>query len=338
MTSYGFPKSSSSSGTRVNLEKIKENISLIKYDAPKRKHFFSRHDMALCFVFFNPARSTKLLMNYLYTVEKLRTSRIPFYTLELCYGDNAPEIKKAFHIFTRIENVMFHKEQLCHLLEKQIPSHFTKLLFLDSDIIFENPSFYDEISNLLDTHDIVQPFKTAKWIGAEYKEVIQERLSSALMNRKAASYDSVNFHPGFGWAFKRSWFKKVGFFQYAITGSGDTLSVAAWLQIPPPKVCFINAIKNTFNQFANTVKNYPPKITCATHSVYHLWHGLHKKRQYVSRHLILQNIDDVSDILEISPSGLFEYNYGRDHESSHMVSKVSQELINYFLQREDDEV
>ena len=342
MSSYGFPKSSSSvtrggDGTRKISSTLKESISSIKYDAPKQKYFFSRHDMALCFVFFNPARSTKLLMNYLYTIEKLRISRIPFYTLELCYGDNAPEIKKGFHIFTKSENVMFHKEQLCHLLEKRIPSHFTKLLFLDSDIIFENPSFYEEVSVLLDTHDIVQPFRTAKWIDAEYKEIIQERLSSALMNRKTP-YDSVNFHPGFGWAFKRSWFKKVGFFQYGITGSGDTLSVAAWLQVPPPKVCFIDAIKNLYNQFANTVKKYPPKITCATHCVYHLWHGMHKKRQYVSRHLILQHIDDVSDIVEISNSGLFEYNYGRDHESSHLVSKVSHDLKNYFLQREDDEV
>ena len=111
MSSYGFPKSSSSvtrvDGTRKITTTLKESISSIKYDAPKQKYFFSRHDMALCFVFFNPARSTKLLMNYLYTIEKLRTSRIPFYTLELCYGDNAPEIKKAFHIFTKSENVMF---------------------------------------------------------------------------------------------------------------------------------------------------------------------------------------------------------------------------------------
>ena len=48
--------------------------------------------------------------------------------------------------------------------------------------------------------------------------------------------------------------------------------------------------------------------------------------------------DDVSDIVEISNSGLFEDNYGRDHESSHLVSKVSHDLKNYFLQREDDEV
>jgi hypothetical protein len=340
MASYGFPQSLSSfvmNGVEKKCITLQKSISLIKYNAPTQKYFFSKLDMALCFVYFNPARSTKLLMNYLYTIEKLRTSKIPFYTLELCYGDNAPEIKKAFHIFTREENVMFHKEQLCHLLEKQIPSQYTKLLFLDSDIIFENPSFYDEISGLLESYEIVQPFRTAKWIDAEYKKVIQERFSSALMNRKAP-YDSINFHPGFGWAFKRSWFKKVGFFQYGITGSGDTLSVAAWLQISPPKVCFINAIKKLFNEFASIVKNYPPKITCANYSVYHLWHGMHKKRQYVSRHLILQTIEDVSDILEISTSGLFEYNYGRDHESSHVVSKISQDLTNYFLQREDDEV
>ena len=343
MSLYGFPVVTPIVPVAVhtaNNTKTSSNKKLladIQYETPKPRSFFSRLDMAICFVFFNPAKSTRMLMNYMYTIEKLRTARIPYYTLELTYGDNPPEIKKAFHIKARQQNVMFHKEQLCHLLEKLIPYHFSKLVFLDSDIVFENASFYDEISVLLDSHDIIQPFKKARWLDSQYKNVIQERLSCTLMNRKAP-YDSMNFHPGFGWAFKRTWFQKVGFFQYGITGSGDTLSAASWMRMPAPSVCLIKAIRESYLEFCNVVKKFPPKVGCASQAVYHLWHGTHKKRQYVSRHLILKEIDDVRDIIEVSDNGLFDFNYGRDHDSSRIVTQVEEDLKNYFLQREDDEV
>jgi hypothetical protein len=341
MSFYGFPgqisqtSQTSNSETRSNV-KLKESLSSIHYDKPKVS-LFSPPDMAIGFVFFNPAKSTRMLMNYLYCTEKLRTAQIPYFTLELCYGDNIPEIKKAFHIQTRDENVMFHKEQLCHILEKKIPSHFRKLLFLDTDLIFENTSFYDEVSELLNKNDIVQPFKVAKWVNQEYKGVLQERLSCVLMNRNKP-YNSVHYHPGFGWGFKRKWFKKVGFFQLGITGSGDTLSVAAWLQMEAPKVCLVPAIKEAYNEYYELVRQSPPTISCANDSVFHLWHGTHTKRQYVNRHVILRDVEDVRDIVEISPNGIFEYNYGRDHDSSRIVTLVAKELKQYFIQREDDEV
>jgi hypothetical protein len=34
-------------------------------------------------VFFNPAKSKRMVMNYFYTVEKLKLAKIPYYTLEL---------------------------------------------------------------------------------------------------------------------------------------------------------------------------------------------------------------------------------------------------------------
>jgi hypothetical protein len=333
MAQYGFSQSQPKSTNSEMLLPLSE----IKYATPKKVSFLYKHDMAICFVFFNPAKSCRLLMNYLYTVEKMRNAKIPWFTLELTYGDELPEIKKAFHIQTRNENVMFHKEQLCHLLEKRVPWQYTKLLFLDADVIFEDVEFFDNVSKLLDDYDIVQPFRNAKWLDATFKNVIQERKSAALMNRKAP-FDSLNYHPGFAWAFRRSWFQKIGFFQYSITGSGDSLSVAAWLQISPPKVCLIKAVKKEFEKFFLRVKQNPPRISCSEHSVFHLWHGTHKKRQYVNRHLILRNVDDVKDIVEKSANGLFDFNYGRDHNDCILVTRISEELKAYFVEREDDEV
>jgi hypothetical protein len=345
MSTYGFPtklienklvKEKNNENEKSKLIILKPNLPEIRYEKPHRS-FFRPLEMAMCFVFFNPAKSVKLLSNYLYTIEKLRTAGIPFYTLELSYGENFPEIKKAFHIRTNENNVMFHKEQLCHLLEKRIPWQYTKLCFADADIIFENASFYDEVCNLLNENDIVQPFYSAKWVNSTYQTVFQERKSCALMN-KNGPFESKDFHPGFAWAFKRSWFQKVGFFQHSITGSGDTLSVSAWLRMNPPKVCNLKSLQNQYKNFCNLVEKFPPSIACGKFSVYHMWHGTHFKRQYVNRHLILRNVEDIDDILEQNSDGLFEFNYGRDHDSYAMVKSVSNELKKYFEEREDDEV
>ena len=313
MSKYGFPTKLMNENKLVKENEnklklfLKPNLSQIRYEKPQRS-FFRPPEMAMCFVFFNPAKSVKLLSNYLYTIEKLRTARIPFYTLELCYGENSPEIKKAFHIRTQEDNVMFHKEQLCHLLEKKIPWQYTKLCFADADIIFENASFYDEICDLLNANDIVQPFQSAKWVNSTYQTVFQERKSCTLMNKKGP-FESRDFHPGFAWAFKRNWFQKVGFFQHSITGSGDTLSVSGWLQMVPPKVCNLKSLRTQYENFCNLVEKFPPSIACGKFSVYHLWHGTHLKRQYVNRHLILRNVGEIDDILEKNECGLFEFNY-----------------------------
>lgn len=350
MPSYGFPTGmsinpirdpSKSAGDQVktSIEKntSQSRIPLLKYTKISNRFFsYFGADMAIGLVFFNPSKSVRLLMNYLYTVEKLKAANIPYYTVEVVYNE-CKEIDDAIHIKAREENVMFQKEKLCRMLEKKIPIKFSKLLFMDADIVFENPLFYSETSRLLNDYDIVQPFTTAKWLNASYNTVIQERKTAVLMNTNLP-YDSLNYHPGFAWAFKRSWFKKVGFYEYAITGSGDTLSVAAWLQILPSPVSIVPAAVETYKEFFLLVAKHKPTMTCASGAVLHLWHGKHAKRQYVNRHTILHEIGNVKDILEETDKGIFDFKYGRDHEDFKAVENVSLRLKKYFQDREDDEV
>ena len=101
------------------------NIANFHYTVPVKD------DLAIGIVFFNSTKSKRLLMNYLYNIEKLKLANIPVYTLEM-YIDT-PEIKDAFHYKT--EFILFQKERLCYLLEKHIPKKYTKILFMDSDIL-----------------------------------------------------------------------------------------------------------------------------------------------------------------------------------------------------------
>jgi hypothetical protein len=281
------------------------------YSKPKRR------DMAVCFVYFNSSNSKRLQMNYLYTLEKLKVANIPTYTIELFY--NKPEIKNAFHV--KGESYIFHKERLCRLLEKKVSWLYSKILFLDADIIFLSPSWYSEVSKLLDTHDVVHPFTDALWSDITYKQYFQQRNSITLADKSGKYIPTL--HPGFGWAFRRSWYRRVGFFDYGITGSGDTLSAAAWLDLKFPNGYLQPALKSAFDDFCKLPK---PRITHAPGTIIHLWHGSKQNRKYAERHTILKDISDVRQIIKISKDGVFELT---DLE-------LNDKLRRYFIERDDD--
>ena len=279
----------------------------------------TRKDIAVGLVHFNPSGSKRLLMNYLYTVEKLRLADIPTYTIELVFSE--PEIKDAYHVYG--QSMLFHKERLCTLLEKRIPWRFSKILFMDADIVFSNPFWYAELSKALDSHQVVHPFSTACWLDITYKEVLDERLSVVFMDRTRI-YDPA-YHPGFAWAFQRKWFRRKGFYEYCITGSGDTLSTAAWLGVLFTPSYLKKSLVKSYTKYR---ANAHPSITCISGTIYHLWHGTRANRKYVERHSILDTIQNVEDIVTKNRWGVFELT----------DTVVNEKLKSYFIEREDDMV
>jgi len=278
--------------------------------------------MAIGLVFFNPASSKRMIMNYLYVWNLLKTQGLPVFTLELVFGDAAPEIKKAHHV--RGNSYMFHKERLCRLLEERIPSKYKKLLFLDADIVFSGDTWYEEISTLLDSHDVVQPFTRAHWLDLTYTNV--ELTRETVLNMKGSMWD-FKYHPGFAWAFRREWYRKVGFFDWAVTGSGDTLSSAKWLNKAFPEK-FKSLPFAMRRAYASYRKLESPTITSREGDVFHLYHGSRKKRQYSERHHLLDVNEDIKDMITLNRDGVYEW---KD-------AKWNVVLYEYFRNREDDDI
>jgi len=259
-------------------------------------------DMAICLVVFNSCKTKRILMNYLFTVNQFKLQNLPTFTIELVLGDSKPEILDAIHVHSNSH--MFHKERLCRLLEKEIPSKYKKLVFMDADLVFNNSSWYYKVSKLLNTYDVVQPFETANWLDLTYRHTIISRKTALLMESDTFDF---NFHPGFAWAMKRSWYNKVGFFDYAITGSGDTLSVASWLNksFSPGFKSRPNALKNKYEEFCKLPK---PKITYLKgETVSHLYHGSRENRQYTTRHKLIDIQEDISELLFVNSNGVYEW-------------------------------
>jgi len=261
-------------------------------------------------------------MNYLYIAEKFKISNIPFFTIEM-YEDT-PEIFDAFHLKT--DFTLFQKERLCTLLEKKIPPSFTKLLFIDSDLIFENPYWYNELSQKLDNFNVVQPFDKGVWLDITYKNVVKERIPIIFYNKfgKISMDGGIGgYHPGFAWGFQREWFKRVGFFQYGILGDGDTLSSTVWLDYK--EFDYRPFIQKSIAEFRQSMSE-KPSVCFLKGSIYHLWHGDSTKRQYRSRRDIFKSVKDVRNIIRVSNNGLFEL---KD-------DKLKNKIRKYFKNRDDD--
>ena len=287
------------------------NINSLFYNKP------IRNDMAIGFVFFNITNSKRLLMNYLYTINKLKLANIPYYTLEVVY--NKPEIPEAIHI--ECKSIMFQKERLCYVLEKHIPEKYIKILFLDCDIVFDNPNWYDDVSNLLETHNVVHPFTTANWLDITYTKIINKQDTILLNNKLPLDLSGIyDNHPGFGWAFQRNWFNQIGFFQYSIIGGGDRISFNGWL-----KISYNKSLYNIeeYNKFFNYQK---PLIAYINGNVYHLYHGSTKNRQYQERYEITKNLKNINDILIIEENKPFEFK----PEYSYLNDNIKEYLINRF--------
>jgi hypothetical protein len=284
-----------------------------------------KHDMAIAFVFFNPSKSKRILMNYLYTLNRL--TEFPCYTIELVFDNRNPEIPASPNVFhVNSHSYMFHKERLCRVLESKIPKKYTKIAFLDADLIFSDAKWYSDMSEKLNTHDVVQAFEFGHWLDLTYKNVSLTRETSVKCPGNVYSH---KFHPGFAWGFRREWYNKVGFFDWAVSGSGDTLSVAAWMKQSFPKGAHsLPKSMNSVYQDYCTMKK--PKVSYLEGiHVFHLYHGSRVNRQYVDRHSILNIEKDIRSLLKVNKDGAYEW-----VEPSRWNSK----LLGYFIARDDDGV
>jgi hypothetical protein len=280
--------------------------------------------MALCFVVFNPAQSKRLMMNYLYVANLYRSFGLPVYTMELVFEGRDPEIPTSptvFHVHGKSH--MFHKERLCRLLEKRVPRHFTKLAFLDADVIFDHTGWYDETSALLDTHDVVQPFEKAHWMDLSYTEIELTRETVLKMNGPVWDF---KYHPGFAWAFRREWYRRYGFFDWAVSGSGDTLSTSQWMSKTFPRnfKSLPAALRYVYKEYA---QHPVPRITYRPGDIYHLYHGSRKNRQYSERHQLLEVSQHIEQMIEINKDGVYEW----------VDPKWNGVFLDYFKNRFDDD-
>jgi hypothetical protein len=293
------------------VQTIPKSVLFESYAEPSRK------DMAIIMVFYNPANSLRLVQNLLTVKQKLEVGRIPHFVAELAYDSHPFVLAPADNVFQyRSDSYLFYKENLINLAERRIPPEFTKICILDADIIFNTPSWYDVISNELETYDICQCFSNAYMTDITFTHCLQTLVPAKLGG-----------HEGYAWSVRRSQiFNHGGFPDFAVIGGGDSVFIGR--KIP-------NSYKKDADDYhaklpQNLTQTFAPNI-----GIFHLFHGPIGNRQYCNRHTPIVKLLETNRLQMITDI-LFRRNDGLFMIRPEYIATVNSIMKTYFANRNDD--
>ena len=229
-----------------------------------------------------------------------------------------PVPKRFKSLVFHVKTAWFRKENLWNVGARA--SAGDKLIFLDSDVVYEDSEWVLKCSDALDRYDVIQPFSKAVWRDPEFAE-LQTKVSAAEVIRDGGNYYGGTHHPGFGWGMTRNAFNQIGgFHEDCITGEGDVAfavslvkdeqvnAIARWLRA---STRFFASKKykayRRHNSCLGLTVGVPENL-----SVFHLWHGNISDRGYQDRYKRVPPCDDGEYHLIERPDGIKELSRQED--------------------------
>lgn len=310
----------------------KEEISYFIYKNNNKYNSPLCDDTCVALCYFNPVGYKNLYENLNIVIKTLKNSKIPYFLIELIYPNQTPTIKNATKV-VKAESVIFSKENLWNILEKYIPSKYSKIIFLDCDIKFTNPDWFNLSSQKLDKCDIIQPMDVV------YRDLKDKKAKQSIITTDKCQYTvaymveqtgqacALSHHPGFSLGINRKIFNKLGgFFEYGVNGNGDTLF---WMAIAN----FYSTAAGSYLQHRKdiAIKYYQYKVHIAQFNItigavfdnmaVHLFHGDLSDRKYRERNDYINN-------------SFYDNFYYNDDGVLEMIGDKG--VYQYFLDRKED--
>lgn len=289
------------------------------------KHSYApAHDMAIITCFFNPAGYRVRKDNYDCFRRWITKGNLYLFTVEATFEESPPELGEYNNVLVvrgGNAHVLWQKERLLNLALRQVPEKYTKIAWLDCDVIFENPAWAPLASELLDDFAVIQPFERLV------------RLKRGLLRDDGECEEKVGFgylfaknplsckigrfhhhgHTGIAWAARRDLLNESGFYDVLVSGSADHFMAHAFsdtLYSP----CF-DRIRDTplFGDFARWAANVSRicarSMSYLPGTVLHLWHGSKENRRYrtILRELMEFDFDPALDLTTDAVTGLHRW-------------------------------
>ncbi len=246
-------------------------------------------------------------------LKSLDQSGLNYLLVECAFKAEPFVLPRSLHtIHVRCHSVMWQKERLLNLAISRLPKSCTKVVWLDADILFQNPDWVKETSRLLDKHPVVQPYEkvirlfrgTQNYTG---KGDAYVSFASVLALRPGF-FLSGNFdahgHTGFAWAARRELLEKYSLYDYSISGGGDHLMAHGFCGDRSSPCVQRMVGRNTpyadsFSRWTKRVYGaVESDIGCVPGTILHLWHGQWVNRRYSerARELLKLNYDPSKDL------------------------------------------
>lgn len=243
------------------------------------------------------------------------------------------------HVQLRARDELWHKENLINIGIQNLPESWEYVAWLDADIEFVRPDWATEIVHQLQHYKVIQVFRDAIDLGPS-GEVIQKHngFMWSFVNgqpKGGAGYGHPHWHPGFGWAARRSAIDSLGgLLDTAILGSAD--HHMAWALTGR---VLENAPKQISPGYRRAISAWQARADASIQkdvgfmpgSVLHHWHGKKKDRRYQDRWQILfkHNFDPDFDI---------QKDWQGVYQLSAKGERMRNDLRAYFRARNEDSI
>ena len=295
-------------------------------------------DICVAMCVFRPVGYTKPINNLYVVVRSLKKAGIPIYLIELLYPNQSALMTDS--VVVHGNSVIFSKENLWNLVEKHIPNQYSKIIFMDTDVLYSKPSWFNDCSRLLDVNDAIQCMEWShKDIHSPTQQVslsedpIKNRIAFAKAIVLQLDIDLMKHHMGFCIGIRRDFFHKInGFFEYAMTGYGDTLFWSCFTKDFYPGrqhyVDFFHDVNERYLDYRRHMSRfyvYPNRVGYVEDCLaMHLYHGTISNRRYTNRQHYI-------------PSQ-YEFFHNQDGVlEMRSFDQSKKDLTQYWLDRKEDE-
>jgi len=283
------------------------------------------NELWLISCYYNPYGYLSKKKNYELFINSIENAGLNYLVVECAFGDqpfNLPRSKNVLR--AKAPDVLWQKERLLNLAVAKLPEKCKKVVWIDCDVLFENPDWAKETVRLLNDMAVVQPFKEAirlpkdslhytgdgeRYPGFAY--AYTQNPEGVLGGRFEG-----HGHTGFAWATHRRLLKEYGLYDVCLSGNADHLMahsfVGHW-----DSGCTHNLIgRNSayYNHYANwsekIYKDVKAKVNYVEGVLLHLWHGDTADRNYTGNQRALEsfNFNPATDIV-LTPNGCWKWNH-----------------------------
>ncbi len=301
-------------------------------------------DLAVITCFFNPGGYRNKRENYERFMEPLRAGGLHTLTVECAFGSDPFELPAGEGVLhVRGGSLMFQKERMLNLALPYLPPAFTKVAWLDADVVFERADWPKAASAALEEHVVIQPFEECYRLprGASAYAGCGERwLSFAAAYRQRYPVVTTgrykdHGHVGFAWAARRSLLETVRLRDVDPNGHGDHLMAHAmlgdWNSVCVRRLVgavgpYAESTRRWARQFHGEVQG---RLGYIPGALMHLWHGRIADRRYytLALHLRAFGFDPDRHLCE-HPSGLWAW--------TEEAATMEAEYRRYFATRRED--
>jgi glycosyltransferase involved in cell wall biosynthesis len=259
-----------------------------KYDLPKKT-------FKICTFYYNPNKDVRREENFLKFLAQFECYQKNLLIGVVDYGDeiNIPDYLKEnlFVIKGNKKASIWYKELILNRMIDVIDTDY--IIWMDSDLIYENLDWLKDINSVVRGKDFVQLFEKINYLD-ENGNVLESHKS--IISSGSNDIDRLlgeGYKPGGAWIGKTSILKHVKFFEKMYVGGGDTIFLYGLFNINNgftlKKVAEgSKQIKNDAVKWINNFGRY--KVGFLSENINHLYHGDLKDRNYNDRYKKLSNL------------------------------------------------